>query len=137
NRAGRHLCAGLPADRGGAAVRRAAVAKEDPPHRHDRALNGPLMDDTLERLGETIAGALAGSVVGHWVAHGELTITATTRDIISVVTFLRDDERFQFISFVDISAIDWPQRERRFDVVYHFLSPKLNQRIRVKIEAGE
>ena len=81
------------------------------------------MDETLEKLGETIASALAGSVVGHWVAHGELTVTATARDIVKVATFLRDDERCQFVSFIDITAVDWPARERRFDVVYHLLSP--------------
>ena len=95
------------------------------------------MDEALDNLGQTIAGALAGSVVGHWVAHDELTITATTRDIVKVVTFLRDDERCAFMSFIDITAIDWPARERRFDVVYHLLSPTHNRRIRVKIEAGE
>ena len=95
------------------------------------------MDETLERLGETIAGALAGSVIGHWVAHGELTITASVRDIVQVATFLRDDERCQFISFIDITAVDWPSRAQRFEVVYHFLSPKLNRRIRVKVEAGD
>jgi NADH-quinone oxidoreductase subunit C len=95
------------------------------------------MDETLERLGETIAGALAGSVVGYWVANGELTLTATARDIVKVAAFLRDDEQCQFVSFVDITAIDWPSRERRFDIVYHFLSPTKNLRIRIKIEAGE
>ena len=95
------------------------------------------MDGTLERLGETIAGALAGSVLGHWVANGELTVVATPRDIVKVMSFLRDDERCQFWSFIDVTAIDWPARERRFDVVYHLLSPRLNVRIRVKIEAGE
>jgi NADH-quinone oxidoreductase subunit C len=95
------------------------------------------MDDKLDTLGQTIASALAGSVVGYWVAHGELTITATGRDIVKVVTFLRDDERCRFWCLIDIAGVDWPGRERRFDVVYHFLSPKLNQRIRVKIEADE
>jgi len=95
------------------------------------------MDDTLDKLGETIAGALPGSVTGHGVAHGELTITAAAGDIVKVVTFLRDDERCQFWNFVDITAVDWPARERRFDVVYHFLSPKLNMRIRVKVETDE
>jgi NADH-quinone oxidoreductase subunit C len=95
------------------------------------------MDETLEKLGSDIAGALAGPVTGFAVAHGELTITAVASDIVKVVTFLRDDERCQFWSFVDITAIDWPGRERRFDVVYHFLSPTQNRRIRVKIETGE
>ena len=95
------------------------------------------MDETLDKLGATIAGALPGSVLGHRVANGELTITAAARDIVKVAAFLRDDERCQFYSFVDVTAVDWPGRERRFDVVYHFLSPKLNLRIRVKIEVDE
>jgi NADH-quinone oxidoreductase subunit C len=95
------------------------------------------MDETLEKLGETIASALAGSVVGYWVAHGELTITASARDIVQVATFLRDDGACRFTNIIDITAVDWPSRELRFDVVYHFLSPSHNRRIRVKIEAGE
>ncbi len=95
------------------------------------------MDGMLERLGETIGGALAGAVLGHWVAEGELTVIAMPRDIVKVMTFLRDDERCQFWSFTDVTAIDWPARERRFDVVYHLLSPRLNARIRIKIEVAE
>jgi NADH-quinone oxidoreductase subunit C len=95
------------------------------------------MDETLEKLGSDVAGALVGSVVGFAVTHGELTVAASAGDIVKVVTFLRDDERCQFWNFIDITAIDWPAREKRFDVVYHFLSPKLNRRIRVKIEVGE
>ncbi len=95
------------------------------------------MDETLDRLGETITGALGGCVLGHSVANGELTVTATAPDIVKVVTFLRDDERCQFWSFIDVTAVDWPGRERRFDVVYHFLSPRQNLRIRVKIEVAE
>ena len=93
--------------------------------------------EQLDGLGQTIASALAGSIVGHWVANGELTVTATKRDIVEVARFLRDDPRCQFWNIIDITAIDWPNRERRFDVVYHFLSPKLNARVRVKIEADE
>jgi NADH-quinone oxidoreductase subunit C len=95
------------------------------------------MEDTLHKLGATVAGALAGSVSGYRIAHGELTVAAQARDIVQVATFLRDDERCQFWCIIDITAVDWPGRERRFDVVYHLLSPKLNARIRVKIEADE
>jgi NADH-quinone oxidoreductase subunit C len=95
------------------------------------------MNEALDRLGATIVGALAGSVLGHRVENGELTITTNARDIVKVVTFLRDDERCQFWSIVDVTAIDWPGRARRFDVVYHFLSPKQNQRLRVKVEVDE
>jgi NADH-quinone oxidoreductase subunit C len=95
------------------------------------------MDETLNKLGETIASALPGSIVGHWLAHGELTVTTTVRDIVKVMTFLRDDERCQFWCFIDITAVDWPSRERRFDIVYHLLSPKQNARVRVKLEVDE
>ncbi len=95
------------------------------------------MDDRLDKLGQAIAAALAGSVSGYEVAHGELTVTAAAADIVKVVTFLRDDERCQFVSFIDITAVDWPARERRFDIVYHLLSPKQNCRIRIKVEVGE
>jgi NADH-quinone oxidoreductase subunit C len=95
------------------------------------------MDETLDKLGAMIAGALPRSVTDHKVAFGELTIVAAAADIVKVATFLRDDECCQFINFIDVTAIDWPGRERRFDVVYHFLSPRQNLRIRVKIEVDE
>ena len=95
------------------------------------------MEDTLDRLGEMITVALDGAVLGHSVANDELTITTAAPDIVKVVTFLRDDERCQFLSIVDVTAIDWPGRQRRFDVVYHLLSPKQNLRIRVKTEVDE
>ena len=95
------------------------------------------MDETLGQFGATIAGALPGAVTDHEVAFGELTITAAARDIVKVMTFLRDDERCRFYSFIDVTAIDWPGREPRFDVVYHLLSPKHNRRVRVKIAVGE
>src|SRR5947209_6643105 len=95
------------------------------------------MDETLDKLGAMIAAALLRSVTDHNAAQGELVITANAAEIVKVATFLRDDERCQFISLIDVTAIDWPGRERRFDVVYHFLSPRRNLRIRVKIEVDE
>jgi NADH-quinone oxidoreductase subunit C len=95
------------------------------------------MDETLHQHAETIADALKGSLLAHTVAFGELTITIPPGDIVAAVQVLRDDERCRYFSIIDITAVDWPGRERRFDVVYHFLSPSHNRRIRVKIEVGE
>jgi NADH-quinone oxidoreductase subunit C len=100
-------------------------------------MSARVMDDTLDHFGAMIVDALPGAVTGHAVALGELTITANVDDIVRVAKFLRDDERCQFWSFVDVTAVDWPARERRFDVVYHFLSPRQNKRIRVKLEVAE
>jgi NADH-quinone oxidoreductase subunit C len=95
------------------------------------------MDEALHQHAETIADALKGSLLGHSIAYGELTITVPPDDIVAVVKQLRDDERCRYVSIIDVTAVDWPSRERRFDVVYHFLSPSHNRRIRVKVEVGE
>jgi NADH-quinone oxidoreductase subunit C len=95
------------------------------------------MSDSLDQLGTMIAHALGGSVTGRSISYGELTITAVAADIVKVATFLRDDERCRFVNIVDITAVDLPSRDKRFDVVYHLLSPTRNARIRVKVETDE
>ncbi len=93
--------------------------------------------DPLVALGEHISAALGEKVLGFEVAFGDLAVTVQRDAIVEVATFLRDDARCRFISFVDVCGVDYPAREERFDVVYHFMSPHLNQRIRVKLSAGE
>jgi NADH-quinone oxidoreductase subunit C len=93
------------------------------------------MSATLQTLGETLAAALPGAVTGHSIAFGELKVMAKASEIVAVIRHLRDNERF--VSFIDVTAVDWPGREPRFDVVYHLLSPYRNLRIRVAIEVGE
>jgi NADH-quinone oxidoreductase subunit C len=91
----------------------------------------------LDELATYLQETAAAKVTAAAVAFGELTVEAAPGDIIDVLTFLRDDPRCKFISFIDICGVDWPAREARFDVVYHLLSPVLNQRIRVKLAVGE
>jgi NADH-quinone oxidoreductase subunit C len=95
------------------------------------------MDDTLDSLGRTVVDALSPAVTAYSIAHHELTVSAQARDIVSVMRFLRDDPRCLFWNIIDVTAVDWPSREPRFDVVYHLLSPKHNFRIRVKAETDE
>ena len=95
------------------------------------------MDEILDTLGRTIADALPASVKGYAIARHELTVQAQAADIVAVMRFLRDDPRCLFWSIIDVTAVDWPGREQRFDVVYHLLSPKHNVRVRVKIEVDE
>lgn len=80
---------------------------------------------------------LSGAVLSSAITLGELTITTTPAKILEVLTFLRDDARSQFEVPIDICGVDWPARPQRFDVVYHLLSPRLNQRIRVKLATDE
>jgi NADH-quinone oxidoreductase subunit C len=93
------------------------------------------MTDALETLGAHVSAALPG--VAATLGFGELTIAVEAKDIVRVLTFLRDDRECRFVCFIDICGADYPDRELRFDVVYHLLSPYKNQRIRVKVQAGE
>jgi NADH-quinone oxidoreductase subunit C len=96
------------------------------------------MDDSrLDALGQTIVAALPGAATGHSVAFGQLTVAIQAGKIVDVVRFLRDDPGCRFVSFIDVTAVDYPGRENRFDVVYHFMSPTLNARIRLRAEASE
>jgi NADH-quinone oxidoreductase subunit C len=95
------------------------------------------MDEPLEQLGDTIVAALGGAASAYAVKLGQLTLAADAADIVGVMRFLRDDERCLFWCIIDITAVDWPERQKRFDVVYHLLSPRRNQRIRVKVQTDE
>jgi NADH-quinone oxidoreductase subunit C len=89
---------------------------------------------TPTELGAYISGKIA---VTHEISFGELCLHAEAANIVDVLTFLRDDAECRFVCFIDICGADYPEREKRFDVVYHLLSPYKNQRVRVKVQADE
>ena len=91
----------------------------------------------LHNLGLHIKDGLGESCTGFEVAFDELCIHVESADIVKVVAYLRDDEACQFFNFIDICGVDYPAREKRFDVVYHMMSPSLLQRIRIKVMVDE
>jgi NADH-quinone oxidoreductase subunit C len=95
------------------------------------------MNATLDTLGRTIASALAAAGTRYTVDFDELTVAAKAADIVAVMRFLRDDANCRFFCLIDITAVDWPAREQRFEVVYHLLSPQHNTRVRVKTLTDE
>ena len=96
------------------------------------------MDDgRLDALGQTIVSALPGVATGHSIGFNQLTVAVEAGRIVDAVRFLRDDPACRCVNLTDVTAVDYPGRERRFDVVYHLLSPTLNARIRLRAEAGE
>ena len=96
------------------------------------------MTQALKDLGEYIAQALSQDVLGTEVNRvGELSLTVKAASIVKVLSFLKDDSGCLFKQLVDVCGVDWPGREQRFDVVYHLLSMKHNQRVRVKVAADE
>ncbi|MBM3565947.1 MAG: NADH-quinone oxidoreductase subunit C [Alphaproteobacteria bacterium] len=92
------------------------------------------MDLALKDLGEYIATALPNEVRETAVARGELTVVVHRDAIVKTLKFLRDDANCQFKLLMDVCGVDWPGRERRFDVVYNLLSLVHNMRIRVRLE---
>ena len=95
------------------------------------------MSEALNDLAAYIREKLGSQIGEAVVAYGELTLTVEPADIVAVMNFLRRDVQCQFVSIIDICGVDYPARQKRFDVVYHLLSPRQNQRIRVKVMADE
>jgi NADH-quinone oxidoreductase subunit C len=95
------------------------------------------MSELLKSLSTHISDRLGPAVLSSSIAYGELTIEADAAQIVKVMRFLRDDPDCRFVCFIDICGADYPEREKRFDVVYHLLSPYKNTRIRVKARADE
>ena len=95
------------------------------------------MTAALSELATRISGALGGAVKASAIAYDELTVEAEAAAIVRVLTYLRDDPQCEFKVLIDICGADWPERPKRFDVVYHLLSLTKNARIRVKVAADE
>ncbi|KJF68694.1 NADH-quinone oxidoreductase subunit C [Rhizobium nepotum] len=95
------------------------------------------MSEALNDLAAYVREARGSLVVSADIAYGELTLNTTTENIIALLTFLRDDVQCGFVNIIDICGVDWPQREKRFDVVYHLLSPRQNLRVRIKLQVAE
>lgn len=95
------------------------------------------MDETLNDLGEYIAGK-AGDAVASWqIALGELSVETTRDGLVGLMKLIRDDSNCLFKVLVDVTAADYPEREERFEIVYNLLSLSHNQRIRMKVSTDE
>jgi len=95
------------------------------------------MSEALTELASYLGEARGNLIAASQTKYGELTVTTTGENLVALLTFLRDDAKCGFVNLIDICGVDWPQRELRFDVVYHLLSPKKNLRIRVKVATDE
>ena len=95
------------------------------------------MDPALRDLATYLADAVPNEVGETVIAHDELAITTPRASLIKLMTFLRDDSNCQFKVLVDVTAVDFPERDERFEVVYNLLSVSINQRIRIKVTTDE
>jgi NADH-quinone oxidoreductase subunit C len=95
------------------------------------------MSDQLAALRDHVVTGLGATALDATIAYDELTVTVPADEIVRAIRFLRDDPECLFVSFIDLCGADYPGREKRFDVVYHLLSPRHNQRIRIKTQTDE
>lgn len=95
------------------------------------------MSDALQELGTHIELKRSDCVLGWDVSFDELNLDVAPANIAGLVEFLKTDANCRFSSLVDITAVDYPDRAKRFDVVYHFLSMYRNQRIRLRVSIRE
>jgi len=92
---------------------------------------------SLRELLDEIAPTLGDVLIEGSIVRGELTLRVQAGAIARVLTYLRDEPNCQFKLLLDLCGVDYPEREERFEVVYHLLSPRQNQRVRVKVGTDE
>lgn len=95
------------------------------------------MTAVLQELGEYLSLKRNDCVLSWSIAHDELTVGVAPSNIEDFVEFLKSDQRCKFSTLVDITGVDYPERAKRFDVVYHFLSMYQNHRIRLRVSIRE
>ena len=95
------------------------------------------MTGTLEELGAHIGRMRPECVVAWNLAHGELNVEVALPSLAAFAKFLKTDDECRFTTLIDITAVDRPERDARFDVIYHFLSMSRNRRVRVRTAARE
>ncbi|MCF6445291.1 NADH-quinone oxidoreductase subunit C [Nereida sp. MMG025] len=91
----------------------------------------------MNELGAHISAKRPDCVLSYEVVRDELTVNVALGSLHGLIEWLKTDSTCQFNTLVDITAVDYPGRARRFDVVYHFLSMYQNHRIRLKAEVRE
>ena len=91
----------------------------------------------IQALAERVATLLGDRISEHVISFGELTVWVHRETIVDAVRLLHDDTGTRFISIVDVCGADYPDRDERFEVVYHLLSPTNNNRIRLKLRTDE
>ena len=89
--------------------------------------------DALEQLAEHIKLRRGDEILDTQIAFGELTVTTDLSSLLDLVEFLRSDSSCRFTTLIDMTAVDYPERAQRFDVVWHLLSMYQNHRVRLKI----
>ena len=91
------------------------------------------MTESLKKLENVINSELASKVLNSFIKNNELTIEISETDLVQVVQFFKSNEKIKFRQLIDIAGVDYPDEEKRFKLIYLFLSHENNYRIKLSI----
>jgi len=94
---------------------------------------GSALDSMCDHVRQLLGDALAGARV----VRGEIVLRTSIGTVISVLSSLRDDRHAAFNQLSDLTAVDYPERPERFEMVYQLLSMRNNMRMRILVPVGE
>ena len=92
------------------------------------------MFENLQKIEKIINSELASKVQQSVIINEELTVEVNVNDLIEVVQFLKSNEKCKFRQLIDIAGVDYPEKDKRFQLVYLFLSHENNIRIKILIK---
>ena len=90
------------------------------------------MDESLKDLNEFLLSNCSEDIISSVIEHNHLTITIVFSSLEKITSLMKINNVCQFRTLIDITAIDYPEQEERFCLVYHYLSMQQNIRIRIK-----
>lgn len=102
-----------------------AAPKEPPPK------PVPLENEFVTKLKAKFGDAIREA----WIDRKQSILVVDLKDFLTLARYFRDEEKFDFLT--DLTAVDWPKREKRFDVVWNLYSLPRNERLRLKAHAAE
>ena len=91
------------------------------------------MTENLKKLEKIINSELASKVLNSFVENDELTVEISETNLLQVVQFFKSNEKIKFRQLIDIAGVDYPDEEKRFKLIYLFLSHENNYRIKLSI----
>ena len=95
------------------------------------------MAENLSDLLSFVELKIKDEIVRSEIINNELSIVINPASIVKFVEFLMVDNECQFSTLIDITAVDYPEKLKRFTIVYHFLSMVQNHRIRISANISE
>jgi NADH-quinone oxidoreductase subunit C len=95
------------------------------------------LDESLKDLNEFLLSNCSEDIISSVIEHNHLTITIVFSSLEKITSLMKINNVCQFRTLIDITAIDYPEQEERFCLVYHYLSMQQNIRIRIKTSIKE